>query len=245
MATKKVKNCCRFSRDENKLLIECVKSYPALYDKTQEEYKCKIVRDLIWQKIGKTVKRSDCKTRWRTIRDLYNRKIKENMKKTGSPIGKSKSWEYMEQMSFLKRIPNDEKPSDQIRNQKSVISTDEIIEIIEKESEETMDLIKKNIDPNKNKMHPIELFFDNMAKMVIEFPHDLAVIAKYEVCKIVTNLEYDSLSYSPKYDTRSSVTSPSQSYDNYSSETLSNKLFQCYINSPDPPTCSTGILEIN
>lgn len=31
------------------------------------------------------------------------------MKKTGSPIGKSKSWEYMEQMSFLKRIPNDEK----------------------------------------------------------------------------------------------------------------------------------------
>lgn len=52
---------------------------------------------------------TDCKTRWRTIRDLYNRKIKENMKKTGSPIGKSKSWEYMEQMSFLKRIPNDEK----------------------------------------------------------------------------------------------------------------------------------------
>jgi len=52
---------------------------------------------------------SDCKTRWRTIRDLYNRKIKENMKKTASPTGNSKSWEYMEQMSFLKRVPNGEK----------------------------------------------------------------------------------------------------------------------------------------
>jgi len=110
-----------------------------------------------------------------------------------------------------------------------------------------MDLIKNIIDPDKNKMHPIELFFDNMAKMVIEFPHDLAIIAKYEVCKIVTNLEYDSLSYSPKYNTCSSETLPKAIiYDNCSSKTqLSNEWFQCYNNSSSPPSCSTDILEIN
>jgi len=72
---------------------------------------------------------------------------------------------------------------------------DQIIEIIEKESEETVNLIKEIIDQDKNKIHPVEVFFDNMAKMVIEFPPDLAVIAKCEVYKIVTNLEYYSFSY--------------------------------------------------
>jgi len=70
--------------------------------------------------------------------------------------------------------------------------SDQIIEIIEKESEETVDLLKQIIDLDKNKIHPVEVFFDNMAKIVMEFPPDLAVIAKCEVYKIVTNLEYYS-----------------------------------------------------
>ncbi|XP_050308851.1 uncharacterized protein LOC126745164 [Anthonomus grandis grandis] len=65
----------------------------------------------IWREIAGIIKRSaqDCKTRWRTLRDLYNRKQKLITKKLTSTAASSKrsTWEYLSRMLFLRKVPHE------------------------------------------------------------------------------------------------------------------------------------------
>ncbi|XP_060526170.1 uncharacterized protein LOC132701896 [Cylas formicarius] len=95
----KSKNLCRFTRELDEKLIELVSKNEVLYNTNHKFYKDIAVRDDVWLAIssivGKTVQ--DCKTRWRSLRDLYHRKKKDEKKGKRPRI----SWEYMEAMSFL------------------------------------------------------------------------------------------------------------------------------------------------
>ncbi|XP_028131144.2 uncharacterized protein LOC114326888 [Diabrotica virgifera virgifera] len=54
----------------------------------------------------KDIYTQDCKTRWRTLRDLYNRKRKLIKKPTGTAASmKASNWDYLDNMSFLRKFP--------------------------------------------------------------------------------------------------------------------------------------------
>ncbi|KAL1506084.1 hypothetical protein ABEB36_005514 [Hypothenemus hampei] len=106
--SQKAKNLCRFTRELDEKLIELVSENEVLYNTNHKCYKDLTVRDDVWLAIssivGKTV--PDCKTRWRSLRDLYHRKKKEQ--KSGKKL--RSSWEYMEAMKFLEKFTSERKP---------------------------------------------------------------------------------------------------------------------------------------
>ncbi|XP_050293020.1 transcription factor Adf-1-like [Anthonomus grandis grandis] len=107
MSPKQAKGLCRFTRELDEKLIELVSGNEVIYDSNHKFYKDFNVRDDVWLAIssivGKTVK--DCKVRWRSLRDLYHRKKKDQKMGKRMRI----SWEYMDSMSFLEKFTN-EKP---------------------------------------------------------------------------------------------------------------------------------------
>nr|CAI5865109.1 unnamed protein product [Callosobruchus analis] len=83
-------------KDRNKMLIELVKNYRLLYDASDPNFNNRIERHRCWEKISANIDLPvpECKKRWRSLRDQFNKK-----RKGGLPSGTN--WEYETQMSFL------------------------------------------------------------------------------------------------------------------------------------------------
>ncbi|CAG4994838.1 unnamed protein product [Parnassius apollo] len=93
-----------FNKEKDELLIETVKCYIAIYNKGDKEHKNNVYKHQCWEKICEVVGLpvSECKKRWKSLRDQYNKKTKEGG--TGSARINS-TWEYMDLMSFLSDAP--------------------------------------------------------------------------------------------------------------------------------------------
>lgn len=52
------KNFCKFSKEQDEILIDSVSRHPALYDASQKSYKDNVVRDNIWREIAEIINRS-------------------------------------------------------------------------------------------------------------------------------------------------------------------------------------------
>ncbi|CAH1972642.1 unnamed protein product [Acanthoscelides obtectus] len=87
-------------REKDELLIELVKSNRSIYDASDKNYKNNIEKDKCWEKISEMIEMSvsECKKRWKSLRDQYNKKKKDYG--TGSARVDT-SWEYGTLMSFL------------------------------------------------------------------------------------------------------------------------------------------------
>ncbi|XP_056640632.1 uncharacterized protein LOC130447692 isoform X2 [Diorhabda sublineata] len=95
----------KFDKEKDELLIESVQCYCALYNKSDKEYKNNIYKHKCWEKISEIVGLpvSECKKRWKSLRDQYNKKTKES---SGTGSAKlNNTWEYMKLMSFLSNAP--------------------------------------------------------------------------------------------------------------------------------------------
>ncbi|KAJ8968726.1 hypothetical protein NQ314_002149 [Rhamnusium bicolor] len=103
----KVKKFCRFNREMDEKLIELVSKNEVLYNTGHKLYKDLAVRDDVWLAISTVVGRNvnECKTRWRSLRDLYHRKRKDEKKGKKTRC----QWEYMEMLSFLDNFTTERK----------------------------------------------------------------------------------------------------------------------------------------
>ncbi|KAL1516110.1 hypothetical protein ABEB36_000033 [Hypothenemus hampei] len=99
----------KFSKDKDELLIELVKSHAPLFDVSHKNYKNNIIKHKCWEEISTIVEISvpECKKRWKSLRDQYNKKKKECG--TGSARTASLSWEYGKIMSFLSDSVSDQR----------------------------------------------------------------------------------------------------------------------------------------
>uniref|UniRef100_A0A1B6DXI5 MADF domain-containing protein n=1 Tax=Clastoptera arizonana TaxID=38151 RepID=A0A1B6DXI5_9HEMI len=98
----------RFSTDEDDFLIEFVHTHTILYDLKHEEFKNRIKKELIWSDAGKILNRegSECKKRWKSIRDHYRREKKEEKGSAGS--AKKKRAVYWDRLRFLDGVEEGE-----------------------------------------------------------------------------------------------------------------------------------------
>ncbi|KAI4456738.1 alcohol dehydrogenase transcription factor myb/sant-like [Holotrichia oblita] len=174
----------------------------------------------------------NCKTRWKSLKDVYFKKKKENKQGTGSQAIHVSKWEHMDALSFLENVQTSRKhitncsieiietedlgesptcsPSqpdiveevvqdtpteDSVRrntatNKKRKISNENIVEILNKRAEERTKLLKTIGEASvKPRNHPIKTFFESMAETVMTFPTFLAVQAKQEVLRVISELE--------------------------------------------------------
>ncbi|CAD7078810.1 unnamed protein product [Hermetia illucens] len=82
-----------FSADEDELLVEFVQKEDIFYDLKHPESKNTIKKDLLWNEIGRALKKegSECKKRWKSRRDHYKREKKEEKGTTGKAAKKKSS----------------------------------------------------------------------------------------------------------------------------------------------------------
>lgn len=117
-------NRLRFSREEDELLIREIGGHPCLYDMKNKYYKDIHVRDNTWAVIAEIVGKpgkqnknkiicqcvhcfslvAECKTRWKSLKDVYLKKKKEAKQGTGSAARNIKKWDHSDALSFLDNV---------------------------------------------------------------------------------------------------------------------------------------------
>ncbi|XP_066142147.1 uncharacterized protein [Euwallacea fornicatus] len=217
----KSKNLCRFTRELDEKLIELVSQNAVLFDSTHKLYKDLNTRDNVWLAISSVIGKSvlDCKTRWRSLRDLYHRKKKEQ--KSGKRL--RSPWEYMDAMRFLETFTNEKRSSQDNIHHEAEPDQDSKIEIkhefdadlpstssyqesyIEEspihskrlkmddhylyENSSILEILREISSLAKMREDPTMGFFECMAKTVIKFPPAKIAEVRLKVCQIVTEME--------------------------------------------------------
>lgn len=115
----------KFSPEDDELLIGLVRQHPPLYNVTRRRYKDLVLKNNIWGEIGVRMKRSEkaCKTRWKNIRDNYQKRKRELMKgqTTGSArntqmenfLAKYKDLTFLDNTTIIEYDESDENSESQ------------------------------------------------------------------------------------------------------------------------------------
>lgn len=84
-------------------LIELVKLYPTLYDRTSSQYKDNATRNNAWEEIAGQLNTTaeDCKDKWAKLRNCFTNAIKRRKKKNPESAANLTPWKHERQMAFL------------------------------------------------------------------------------------------------------------------------------------------------
>ncbi|KAF4086780.1 hypothetical protein AMELA_G00088330 [Ameiurus melas] len=85
------------------LLVSLVSERRELYDKRHSDYKNIDKRELLWQEIADQTgfDVEEVKLKWKSLRDTYTRKKREEDCRSGQTAKNKKQWKYMKVMEFL------------------------------------------------------------------------------------------------------------------------------------------------
>ncbi|GAB1861518.1 MADF domain-containing protein [Camponotus japonicus] len=91
--------------DTDTILIDLVKNFPHLYDKSVADFKNIHKKDRAWMKISSILKLpvADCQSRWQRLREKFSRekKKREAESRSGSEASKRSTFSLYDQMKFL------------------------------------------------------------------------------------------------------------------------------------------------
>ncbi|XP_076028761.1 uncharacterized protein LOC143017773 [Oratosquilla oratoria] len=98
-----------FSDEQDEILVKEVAKYPLLWQLSHPKYEDQQVKDNIWADVAIKVVRPvhDCKKRWQSIKDTYDRKKIEKTILATPPMKKGKTWALEEKLSFLQPAEED------------------------------------------------------------------------------------------------------------------------------------------
>jgi len=117
-----------------------------------------------------------------------------------------------------------------VPNLKSSLKNNSLIEILIKYSEKRRKILNKSLEI-KNKKHPVEIFFEGLAKTVMSLPPALASEAQLKVNSLLIDLKYRSLDIKAQgqgFVSSSPSRYPASEYYSPSSATPSSKYCQSY-----------------
>ncbi|KAJ8930626.1 hypothetical protein NQ314_016541 [Rhamnusium bicolor] len=91
----------------DELLIDLVRSYPALYNKGLGDYKDKVMKNNALEEIGKILHMAsaECQNRWLLLRQHFSKErlLKDEETRSGREALKRKQWELYESMRLLEK----------------------------------------------------------------------------------------------------------------------------------------------
>ncbi|GAB1868662.1 Aminopeptidase n [Camponotus japonicus] len=89
------------------LLIDLIKGYPHLYDKSLKNYKDQLIKEKSWLEISEIMQLSvnQCQVRWTRLREKYSkeRKQRQNETRSGSGISNRVVWPLYDNMKFFEK----------------------------------------------------------------------------------------------------------------------------------------------
>ncbi|KAL4710801.1 hypothetical protein ACJJTC_009350 [Scirpophaga incertulas] len=212
----------KYDKETNQLLIEQVQSYPAIYDKNDKEHRNYYHKYKCWENISAEVRLSvsECKKKWKCLRDQYNKKIKEAGGITAARM--NSTWEYMNLMAFLSDEPEssmvDFENEIKVENIRTVPENSDNADdpLLGPSTSKKRKLRKLHKTPDKRKFQIVNLpesqenstknqsqdeaqsatkmFFDSMGKVVETFPSREQAIIRAKVCQLVSDTEIKLLS---------------------------------------------------
>jgi len=82
-------------------LIEEMRKYPCLWNKSKEEYRNQNIRDNAWEIIAIFLAVEVLKCEWKKLQDCHRQAMLRRKTKNGEAARKIKPWKYEALMSFL------------------------------------------------------------------------------------------------------------------------------------------------
>ncbi|XP_063370307.1 uncharacterized protein LOC134658552 [Cydia amplana] len=197
-----------FNKSLDLKLLGLVKENCILYNTKHPRYLDFDAREVVWQKIGDALNRSDqvCKARWINIRDMMRRKIRERLR---NPQHRSYNYKYEEEMSFM--IPyfkdsntSNEEYTDFIEEDTPCdeISPSDVFADVEsyqpKESKPVISNMKPKEDfPNQyqdlNPTDPIDVFLITIGSTLRRFSPYYLNQAKSKIFQVVQDYELQQI----------------------------------------------------
>ncbi|XP_018575297.1 transcription factor Adf-1-like [Anoplophora glabripennis] len=140
------------NKEGDELLIDLIKSYPALYNKENSDYKDAIVKENSWKEIAFAMNLTvlECQTRWTRLRQYYSKERLLNEKETRSGQSGSvrKKWPLFDSMLFLEKHINKRKTFSNM-------------------SRHSIHLAKENMNPTSEKYNEVENYSSTVSKYEI------------------------------------------------------------------------------
>ncbi|XP_039276093.1 transcription factor Adf-1-like [Nilaparvata lugens] len=99
-----------FSDEDCENLIELIRQHPPLYNAQLDSYRDEHLKDNIWKSIAESINKTDseCRKKWKLIRDSYNRYKRKQKQSTGSAApAKNSKWQFYERLRFLENTPSE------------------------------------------------------------------------------------------------------------------------------------------
>ncbi|XP_011859272.1 PREDICTED: putative uncharacterized protein DDB_G0290521 [Vollenhovia emeryi] len=94
-------------KSTDELLIDCVRSYPHLYDHQDRNFKDRLMKENSWKEIASVIKMlvSECQTQWVKLREKFARekRQKELETRSGSEASRRNTFFLYENMLFLEK----------------------------------------------------------------------------------------------------------------------------------------------
>ncbi|KAJ8728928.1 hypothetical protein PYW07_006624 [Mythimna separata] len=126
-----------FSDEACETLIELIRQHPPIYDARLDSYRNENLKDNIWMSIAESINKTDseCRKKWKLIRDSYNRYKRKQKSSTGSAApAKNSKWQFYERLRFLENTSS-ERPSSTSVDQEQQSSTSVVQEVTNTSSE--------------------------------------------------------------------------------------------------------------
>ncbi|XP_012143753.1 uncharacterized protein LOC105662835 [Megachile rotundata] len=175
----------QFSSEEDEMLIECIRNYPVLYDISDKDYKNYLVKENVWREISTKLGRSptDCKKRWRNIRDTFMKIKRGNKYGIGSAAKPKSKWPLLQHLSFLDIVFSERS------NMEDSQETSEITSNIDSEHTLIEALVETSID-SFTETDSQGYIIPSRKRRLETVNSSTTKRHKYEIDKIVEVLEY-------------------------------------------------------
>ncbi|XP_047993761.1 uncharacterized protein LOC125232176 [Leguminivora glycinivorella] len=203
---------------ETKRIIECVRKREFLYNFKLQDYKNTSKKHEAWEQIATELDltATECKAKWNRVRNAFAHAM--SRRKAGEGMKNYVEWKYENEMAFL--LPfmvnkNNRNSTATPVAEYLLVTNQSSDEDIVEESFNTNNTPRrkrhsmKETSPERSEKNDINLFFDSIAETVKKFPKLEQVKLKFNIMKMVneiemkTCLEYDGASTwksSPSYN---------------------------------------------
>lgn len=193
-------------------LIELIRGYDILYDKSLPQYRDKDATRNAWNDVSTQcgIPVAECMAKWRSLRGSYTRECqKEREIRSGSGVRKRLRWAYAEQMSFLR----DHITGKGLASETNVVTQPSGSHVdleVEETPHEPLSENLPTVSPKRKRSKVQESNFDKLLKIVEEKPTDTEVFGlfiaremnsltpiqqsyfKFEVHKLIHNIRRGS-----------------------------------------------------
>ncbi|XP_056633554.1 transcription factor Adf-1-like [Diorhabda sublineata] len=188
-----------FSDEDCENLIELIRQHPPLYNAQLDSYRDENLKNNIWKSIAESINKTDseCRKKWKLIRDSYNRYKRKQKQSTGfAAPAKNSKWQFYERLRFLENTPSERQDCTSIEEEQQSSAS------VEKEVTNTSTGVEHEDTPHEGadtsleslksqeSVDDISIFTKHIEMMLRKLSARSRAMVKTEIFNIVSKYEF-------------------------------------------------------